>query len=93
MWVALGLAGIVSWVGFLLVLGLVCFVGGILLELPAGLWVLGLGVLLIVFGVMQAGLFLMVDLGFPAGRPLKPTEAPRSGMSSSHCGANSSADR
>ena len=40
MWVALGLAGIVSWVGLLLVLGAACFVGGIVLEPPApsGSW-------------------------------------------------------
>jgi Peptidase family M48 len=74
-WVVLGLLGFVSWVGFLLLLGLSFFGGGIVLEPPGSLWLLGFGAVLIVYGIMQAGLFLLVDLGLPKGRPLKPSEA------------------
>jgi len=75
-WVALGLLGFVSWVTFLLLLGVAFFTGGIVVEPPASLWLLGFGAVLIVYGIMQAGLFLLVDQGLPKGRPLKRSEAP-----------------
>ena len=75
-WVGLGLAGILAWVGFLLITGTLLFICGIVVVPPTGLWILGIGVLLIVFGVRQACLFLLVDIGSPKGRQLKPTEAP-----------------
>ena len=80
-WVGLGLAGIVAWVGFLLIAGTLLFICGIVVEPPAGLCDLDIGVFLIVFGVRQACLFVLVDIGSPKGRQLKPTERPCSGTS------------
>jgi hypothetical protein len=75
-WAALGLIGIMAWVGFLLVVGSLLFICGIVVEPPAGLSILGIGVLLVVLGVRQTCLFLLVDIGVPKGRRLHPTEAP-----------------
>ena len=75
-WVSLGLAGITVWVGLLLLLGVTFFAAGIVVEPPGSLFLLGLGVVLIISGVLQAGVFLLVNLELPNGRPLKSTEAP-----------------
>src|SRR4051794_15611421 len=74
-WVVLGLAGILSWVGLLFLLGAVAFAGGAMLGGP-GVLLLGAGVALFVYGVVQAALFLLVDLTPPDGRALRPGEAP-----------------
>jgi Peptidase family M48 len=75
-WVMLGLLGIVFWTGLLLVLGAIAFFGGVVLEPPGSLVLLGIGVLLIASGVLQAGFFLLVEVDPPHGRKIRPTEAP-----------------
>jgi Zn-dependent protease with chaperone function len=75
-WVALGLAGLVSWLALLLLLGAGAFAAGVVLEPAVGIWLLGVGVLLIVYGMTQAGLFLLVEVAPPDGRALRTGEAP-----------------
>ena len=52
-----------------------CLLAGLFSSRPrvSGCW--APGVLFIIFGVMQAGLFLLVDIGSPKGHRLKTTEA------------------
>lgn len=78
-WVALGLAGIASWIGVLFGIGTIAFAAGAVVEPPGGIFLLILGVGLIVFAIMQAGLFLLVDQAPPQGRLLRHGEAPALG--------------
>lgn len=78
-WVALGLAGIVAWLALLFLLGVGAFALGVVLEAPGGVILLAVGVPLIVYGVSQAGLFLLTEVSPPEGRVLKPGEAPALG--------------
>jgi Zn-dependent protease with chaperone function len=75
-WIALGLAGIVSWVGVLLLLGTAAFAWGIVQGPGLGVALLGLGVLLILYGLSQAGLFLLVEHALPEGRVIPRGAAP-----------------
>src|SRR5262245_25782628 len=75
-WVVLGLSAIASWIGVLLALGALAFVLGVMIAPPGGIVAIGLGVVLIVFAVTQAGLFLLVDQVPPDGRLLRAGEAP-----------------
>lgn len=75
-WVTLGRAAILSWLALLGLLGAAAFAGGVVLEPAVGLWLLAVGVLLIVYGLSQAGLFLLFEVDPPAGRVLRPGEAP-----------------
>jgi len=74
-WVGVGQAGVLAWLAFLFGLGGAAFAGGVVLDPALGVWLLGLGVALIVYGVAQAGLFLLVDSARPDGRVLRPGEA------------------
>ena len=75
-WNSFGLAGLTAWLAFLFLLGALAFFGGVVLEPPGGLILLGIGVLIIVYAISQAGLFLLIDTAPPDGRPLKSGEAP-----------------
>jgi Zn-dependent protease with chaperone function len=75
-WVALGLAGVLLWIGVLLFLGSALFLGGVVAGPETGVWLIGFGVLLIVYGLSQAGLFLLTERARVGGRALRPGEAP-----------------
>ena len=75
-WVVLGRAGILAWLALLSLLGGAAFAAGAMLEPAIGLWLLGGGVLLLVYATSQAGLFLLVEVAPPKGRALRPGEAP-----------------
>ncbi len=87
-WMALGRAGILSWPAALFLLGSAAFAGGVVIEPGAGLVLLGIGVLLLVYMVSQAGLLLLVEVDPPAGRPLRPGEAPALGEILASLGRN-----
>jgi Zn-dependent protease with chaperone function len=74
-WVALGLAGVVAWVGVLLVAGILLFVLGIALGMEGGFIILGFGVLVIVYALSQAGLLFAADVHRKDGRALRRGEA------------------
>ncbi len=78
-WVVVGLAGILSYLALLFLLGFVAFALGIVLEFQVGIWLLVGGVLMILFAISQAVVFLAVDPTPPEGRGLKPGEAPALG--------------
>jgi hypothetical protein len=75
-WSTLGMVGIAAWLGLLSLLGTAAFVAGVVLDPAAGIWLLGLGVVLIVYALSQAGLFLLIDRDRLEGRALNPGEAP-----------------
>jgi len=75
-WMALGMAGLLAWLALLFSLGAVAFGLGVVLEPGVGLWVIGLGVLLLVYAISQAGVSLLAEVDPPGGRPLRPGEAP-----------------
>ncbi len=75
-WVAFGLTGVVSWLALLFLMGAAAFASGMFLEAPLSIILLVVGVLLLVYGASQAGLFLLTEIAPPAGRLLKPGEAP-----------------
>jgi Zn-dependent protease with chaperone function len=69
-WVVLGRAAVVTWLGLLFLLGAITFAGGTMLGGP-GVILLGLGVALLVFGIIQASLFLFVDTAGAGGSILE----------------------
>jgi hypothetical protein len=75
-WVALGLGGILAWVGLLLLLGAGLFALGVTAEHGYSVLLLGAGAALIVYAISQAGLFLLVEHSSSDGRVLLPGEAP-----------------
>ena len=66
-WVVIGLAGILSYLALLFVLGFAAFTLGIVLEFQVGIWFLLGGVLMILFAISQAVVFLAVDPAPPEG--------------------------
>ncbi len=75
-WVVLGLLGILAWIGLILGLGIAAFLAGVVLPQGIGLLAIGLGVLLILYGISQAAVFLRADSPPPDGRLLPREEAP-----------------
>lgn len=78
-WVVIGLAGILSYLVLLFFVGVVAFALGIVLEFQVGFWLLVGGVLLILFAISQAVVFLAVDPAPSEGRGLRAGEAPALG--------------
>ncbi len=76
-WIVLGLAGLLSWLGLLFAAGIALFAFGVGQEHGFGVFVIGAAVLILIYGIAQAGLILLVDLGKPDGHALKPGEAPQ----------------
>lgn len=77
-WIRFGLAGILLWLCVLFGLGAAAFVGGIIVEPSIGVWLLGLGVLLIVYALSQAGYVLLVEGTGPKGISSGPARHQRS---------------
>ena len=75
-WIRFGLAGILLWLCVLFGLGAAAFVGGVIVAPSIGVWLLGLGVLLIVYALSQAGYVLLVEGAPSEGHRLRPGEAP-----------------
>lgn len=76
-WMALGLAGFVAWVGGLFAAGAAAIAAGIVLPFEAGVWLLGGGILLVLFATSQAFVFFAVDHAPPKGRGVRASEAPK----------------
>ena len=75
-WVVFGLAGLLSWLALVFAAGIALFAVGIVLPQGIGIVAIAVAVLVLVYGVAQAGMLLVVDLGKPEGRALKSGEAP-----------------
>jgi Zn-dependent protease with chaperone function len=75
-WIALGLAGILAWVGVLSLLGIAAFAAGVVAGPEASVWLLGVGSILLAYAISQAGLVLLVAKPTPEGRALRAGDAP-----------------
>lgn len=74
--VLLGRAGALAWLALLFLIGAGAFGVGAVLEPPAGLFLIGVGALVLAYAVSQAGVLLLVKIAPPRGRLLRPGEAP-----------------
>ncbi len=75
-WMALGLAGFLGWVGLLFAMGIAAFAGGVVLPFEAGVWLLIAGVFIVLFATSQAFLFFSVEHAPSQGHALRAAEAP-----------------
>jgi hypothetical protein len=75
-WVALGLAGLLSWLVLLTTVGLLFFVVGAITEPPPGIVLLCIGVPITLYGALQAYYILHDEVSSPEGHLVSPDEAP-----------------
>ena len=73
---ALGLAGFLAWVSLLFALGIGALAAGAVLPFEAGVWLLIVGLLIVLFATSQAFVFFSVTPEPPKGRAMRPSEAP-----------------
>ena len=76
LWVALGLAGLLSWLLLVTGMGLLLFVLGAFAEAPLSIVLIVMGVPLTLYGVLQTLYILRVELAPPEGHLVAHGEAP-----------------
>lgn len=80
LWVAMGLASLLSWLLLVTSVGLLLFVLGVFAGPPHSVVLIVIGVPITLYGVFQAVHILRVDLTPPDGHLVAPGEAPALGL-------------